>query len=79
MFWINNTSAAAASSLPDTKPITFAAFIQQHPARITRLHRHTELTLPNFPRTLAAWQRNPRRIQTLGSAWEKRRDKKYFS
>jgi hypothetical protein len=35
--------------------MTFAAFIQQHPARIARLHRHTEFTLPNFPRTLAAW------------------------
>jgi hypothetical protein len=52
--------------------MTFTAVIQQHPARIARLHRHTELTLPNFPRTLAAWQRNHRRIQRLGRAWEKR-------
>jgi hypothetical protein len=56
--------------------MAFAVFIQQHPARIARLHRHTELTLPNFPRTLAAWQRNQRRIQRLGRAWEKRGDKK---
>jgi hypothetical protein len=60
--------------------MAFAAFIQQHPGRIARLHRHPdrhpELTLPNFPRTLAAWQRNQRRIQRLGRAWEKRGDKK---
>jgi len=36
------------------------------------------LTLPNFPRTLAAWQSNQRQIQRRGRAWEKRGAKKYY-